>query len=160
MVALKTLPEDEAALLAAVCGEIGNNCFDHNLGQWSNSVGCWFSYQDDLKHNSVLVTVADRGQGLMNSLKRVQLDLQTEEEAIQIAFKRKISGRSPERRGNGLKFVRSVINGSDKRGLLFYSGRAKIELGGLPLLEQGSLGNNLASKQGTGTLALMGWKKL
>jgi len=30
----KTKNESMTALLVAISGEIGNNCFDHNLGQW------------------------------------------------------------------------------------------------------------------------------
>src|SRR5437870_12644495 len=36
--------EAESALLTAVVGEIGNNCFDHNLGQWRDVPGCWFGW--------------------------------------------------------------------------------------------------------------------
>jgi hypothetical protein len=40
------------------------------------------------------------------------------QEALTIAFERIVSGRRPERRGNGLKFVRSVIHAHADRGLV------------------------------------------
>ena len=44
-----------------------------------------------------------------------------------MAFNERISGRAPELRGNGLKFVKNIIR---ERGLhlAFYSGEAKAEL--------------------------------
>jgi hypothetical protein len=36
-------------------------------------------------------------------------NLSSDKEAVEIAFTKTISGRSPEQRGNGLKFVASVV---------------------------------------------------
>ena len=94
------------ALLAAIAGEIGNNAFDHNLGSWHDVPGIYFVY--DLENR--FMVIADRGQGLLATLKRVAPELQTENQAIKMAFTKVISGRSPERRGNGLKFVESVVH--------------------------------------------------
>ena len=44
-----------------------------------------------------------------------------------MAFTERISGRFPERRGNGLKFVRENVE-EKKMHLTFISGNAKIEL--------------------------------
>jgi hypothetical protein len=154
----KLLPENEAALLTAVVGEIGNNCFDHNLGQWPDLTGCWFSWIYFEEKKSLFVIVADRGQGIRNSLRRVRPDLKGEDEALQLAFEKRISGRSPEQRGNGLKFVRSVINGSDQRALLFYSGSASIGFGGCRDLEDPAIPAKMKKKQGTGTFAVVFWK--
>ena len=89
-------------LLIAVIGEIGNNSFDHNLGKWQDISGVLFSGNDRA------FLLADRGQGLRSSLSRVTSRADTDLQAIEIAFTQKISGRSPENRGNGLKFVSTV----------------------------------------------------
>ena len=36
-------------------------------------------------------------------------DIKNDQEAIEIAFTKTISGRSPEQRGNGLKFVAAAV---------------------------------------------------
>lgn len=153
--------EGEAALLVAVAGEIGNNCFDHNLGQWPGTIGCWFSWDVLKKENQLLVIIADRGRGILNSLKQIKPDLQTEKEALHIAFEQKISGRAPEKRGNGLKFVRSVINHHGQRRLLFYSGSESMEFGGLGSIEniENKMNRDRMNKEGTGTCAVLVWGK-
>lgn len=150
---VRSADESEVALLTAVTGEIGNNCYDHNLGQWRDIHGCWFQHGSDGK--TYWVVIADRGQGVFSSLKRVLPSLESEQEALEVAFQRQISGRSPERRGNGLKFVRSVINGNSFRGLLFQSGTG--------LLTFGKLGDEARSRitspgSGVGTFSLVVWR--
>lgn len=93
------------SLLSAIAGEIGNNSFDHNLGNWPDVPGVFFSY--DLKED--IIVLADRGQGILATLKRVIPELNSFDEALSVAFTETISGRMPEARGNGLKFVRSVV---------------------------------------------------
>lgn len=93
------------SLVTAVAGEIGNNSFDHNLGNWPDVTGIFFSY--DMKNSSIFL--ADRGQGILATLKRVRQELTSANEALRVAFTETISGRPAEARGNGLKFVRSVI---------------------------------------------------
>ncbi len=93
------------SLLSAVAGEIGNNSFDHNLGNWPDVIGIYFSY--DLRNSTIVL--ADRGQGILATLKRVKPELTNASEALKVAFTETISGRRPEARGNGLKFVRAVI---------------------------------------------------
>ena len=95
----------DVSLLSAVAGEIGNNSFDHNLGNWPDIVGIFFSL--DMKNNTIIL--ADRGQGILATLQRVKPELTRAREALMVAFTEVISGRRPEARGNGLKFVRSVI---------------------------------------------------
>ena len=112
-----------SAPLSACVGELGNNAFDHNLGKWKDQPGIFFVH--DLARRFIFV--ADRGQGVFSSLKRVKKDIKDEQEAIDIAFTKIISGRSPEHRGNGLKFVA----GSMKRygfSLFFQSGTGKYQI--------------------------------
>lgn len=146
---------DEASLLVAIVGETGNNCFDHNLGQWIDLPGCWFGY--DLKPTSVNVALADRGQGILSSLKTVEPDLQDEQQAIELAFSKAVSGRFPERRGNGLKFVRRIINGNLKRGLFCQSGSGKMLLGGLANQIEKELSSKTDENTARGTITLIRW---
>ncbi|TSC56581.1 MAG: hypothetical protein Greene071421_113 [Parcubacteria group bacterium Greene0714_21] len=67
------------SLVTAVAGEIGNNSYDHNLGNWP------------------------------------------------VAFTEMLSGRAPEERGNGLKFVRKVIS-QNPISLCFQTGDAELGL--------------------------------
>ena len=97
--------ESAVSLLCAVAGEIGNNSFDHNIGNWSDVTGVYFSY--NLRNRNIVL--ADRGLGILKTLKRVKPELGNAGEALKVAFTETISGRFPEARGNGLKFVRSVI---------------------------------------------------
>ena len=101
----KVTPLTTASLVTAAAGEIGNNSFDHNLGNWPDIIGILFSY--NMKNKKVVL--ADRGQGILATLKRVRPGLINAAEALKVAFTETISGRYPETRGNGLKFVRSII---------------------------------------------------
>lgn len=152
--AYKTLPEDDLALLVSIVGEVGNNCFDHNLGQWRDVIGCLFFWA---LTRPVVTVIADRGQGILNSLKRVLPSLKTEEEALQIAFEKRISGRSPEQRGNGLKFVRSIINGHEQRKLIFFSGKSHVEFGKNTGLATHLPLDKINKKEGSGTFAAIVW---
>ncbi|MBI2896521.1 MAG: hypothetical protein HYY06_23385 [Deltaproteobacteria bacterium] len=148
-------PDQEAALLVAVIGEVGNNSFDHNLGQWKDVPGCWFGGDPD--HVPPLFWIADRGVGILATLRRADPALATPHEAIEAAFARTLSGRTPERRGNGLKFVRSVINGRATRGLVCQSGGASQEFGALcaPLAEARA---RLAGIQQAGVVVVVAWR--
>lgn len=146
--------ENEIALLSAVVGELGNNCFDHNLGQWQDVSGCWFQY--GIQSNMIWTVVSDRGQGVLASLKHVLPSLSDDQSALEIAFQRRISGRGKEKRGNGLKFVRSVINGDLFRGLLYFSGQGKVLLGNLSKEAQSYIET---TQKGQGTFSLVLWNK-
>ena len=107
-------------LFLAVLGEIGNNAFDHNLGNWRHIPGIYFVV-DKEKNTAV---IADRGQGVRKTLGMVDSSITSDVQALEIAFTKQISGRAPERRGNGLKFVREVVQ-KQKWNLEFYSGTGK-----------------------------------
>jgi len=120
-----SISEDDAYVVSAISGEVGNNSFDHNLGSWPDVMGVFFCYT--INEDRVKVVLADRGQGVLKTLKAVRPDLRDNKEALRVAFTEKISGRAPENRGNGLKFVRENVK-SRKMRLEFYSGDAKAEL--------------------------------
>src|SRR3989338_6901956 len=106
-------------LIAAVCGEIGNNSYDHNLGNWPDASGVYFRPD---AHNRI-IAIADRGLGVLATLRRVKPDIRTDSEALDIAFTKTISGRGGEQRGNGLKFVKKIVQ-EKHLTLRFYSGDA------------------------------------
>ena len=113
------------SLLTSIAGEIGNNSYDHNIGQWPDIPGIFFGY--DL--NKKQIVLADRGVGILETLKKVKSELKNHKEALETAFTEVISGREPEARGNGLKYVRNVIL-KNPISLVFQTGDAKLILNG------------------------------
>ncbi|OGH88059.1 MAG: hypothetical protein A3J93_02720 [Candidatus Magasanikbacteria bacterium RIFOXYC2_FULL_42_28] len=122
-------------LITAIVGEIGNNSYDHNLGNWPDVRGIFFAY--DL--NKKQIVLADRGQGILKTLRKVRPELKNDAEALKVAFTEIISSRMPEARGNGLKFVRQVISDNNQFSIEFYSGSAKL------FIKQGSENLNIKS---------------
>lgn len=124
-IALQKIPElrHDFSFITSIVGEIGNNSFDHNLGSWPDIRGIFFAY--DL--NKRQIVLADRGQGVLATLKRARPSLLSDSEALLTAFTEKISGRAPENRGNGLKYVKKVVSDIKKDTTLklyFQSGSA------------------------------------
>ena len=117
------LSENILPLIVAITGEIGNNSFDHNLGKWPDSPGVFFGFNIVKKQ----IVLADRGIGVLSTLGRVRTELKNHTEALKVAFTEIVSGRAPEERGNGLKFVRRVIE-ENPISLFFQSGDAKLRL--------------------------------
>ncbi len=111
------------SLIAIIAGEIGDNSFAHNLGNWPDISGIFFGYNLDKKE----IVLADRGQGILKTLKKVKPELESYEQALKVAFTEIVSGRSPESRGNGLKFVREIIS-KNKISLFFQTGDAVLEM--------------------------------
>jgi len=138
--ATKTL----ASLIVAVAGEIGNNSFDHNFGNWPDVPGVFFAY-DTNKH---IVILADRGVGVRTTLLRARPDLKDDIAALSVAFTERVSGRSPEQRGNGLKFVNNVAT-KNPIGVSLQSGAAVAEIA----KQKGILKVGLADRYIRGTLA-------
>ncbi|EKD56102.1 MAG: hypothetical protein ACD_58C00297G0007 [uncultured bacterium] len=110
-----------SSLLTAVVGEIGNNSYDHNLGNWRDIPGIYFNYDFENK----IIVLADRGQGIKKTIQKVIPQIADDLKAINVAFTQTISGRAPEKRGNGLKFVSKIMQ-ENRWGLMFHSGKAKV----------------------------------
>jgi hypothetical protein len=147
------ISQNELSLIISTAGEIGNNSFDHNLGQWKDVPGCWFEFQ--LTSKFLWVLVSDRGQGIYRSLLRVLPKLKNEQEAINKAFTESISGRAPEQRGNGLKYVTQVITKTSNRGIACISGNGHIHFGNLGQKCFSALSK--VSNNNMGTITLMAW---
>jgi len=112
------------ALVISIIGEIGNNSFDHNIGNWPDIPGIFFGY--NLKERKIILI--DRGQGILTTLKRVRPRLNNHKDALKVAFTEILSGRKPEKRGNGLKYVRKIIKNNEQMHLQFQSGDAIINI--------------------------------
>jgi len=141
--------ETKQYLEAAVIGEIGNNTFDHNYifeKKFPWGVYCNVSYKQKY------IVLADYGIGVRQSLFSVLPSIGSDLEAVEIAFTKKISGRSPEQRGNGLKFVSNVIQQNNWH-LYFQSGSGvcSIDKYGLIFLEK--------TPAVTGCLAIIDFKR-
>ena len=113
------------SLIVLVAGEIGDNSFAHNLGKWPDTPGIFFGH--DIKKG--IIVLADRGLGILETLRRVRPDLPTHVKAVEVAFTEFLSGRAPEKRGNGLKLVREVAL-ANPIDLFFTSGDAEVRLKG------------------------------
>lgn len=149
------LGKDEQSLAIAVVGEIGNNSFDHNLGNWKDTPGCW--YQTQTTGGRLWICIADRGQGILKSLARVDQRITDDQTALVTAFEKILSGRAPERRGNGLKYVRNIITGKDCRGLACRSGAGMVDYGKLGVECREEL-TRFPESEGTLTLILWSLK--
>lgn len=120
---LEDTDNTSSSLISAIAGEIGNNSFDHNLGNWPDILGIYFSYSLTEKR----IILADRGLGILFTLKKVIPELISHKEALKVAFTETVSGRAPESRGNGLKFVRNIVVQNPIK-LTFQTGDAFLEL--------------------------------
>jgi hypothetical protein len=117
--------EEKVYITIAMAGEIGNNAFDHNLGSWRDVPGLFFGC--DFSSKEMKIILADRGQGVLKTLRQVKPEIANHQEALEVAFTQVISGRAPESRGNGLKFVRTNVNDLNMH-LDFFSGNAKASI--------------------------------
>lgn len=117
------IKEELAYLIYSMLGELGNNSFDHNLANWPNISGVFFAVEYDGKNGKAII--ADRGLGVLNTLRKAAPDLKNDEEALELAFTKKISSRVLENRGNGLKFVKNNIRANNLL-LKFNSGDAQV----------------------------------
>lgn len=113
------------SLIVSITGEIGDNSFAHNLGKWPDTAGIFFGYDLDKR----IIVLADRGLGILETLRHVRPELPSHVVAVQVAFTEFISGRAPEKRGNDLKLVREVIIDSPI-DLFYQSGDAEVRMKG------------------------------
>lgn len=117
------ISEEMTSLLTSVAGEVGDNSFMHNVANWQDVPGIFFAYDIGKR----FIVLADRGQGVRATLSRVRPDLKTDAEALKVGFTEIVSGRAPEKRGNGLKVVRGIAE-SSPIGLQFRSGLGVVQI--------------------------------
>lgn len=141
--------ESLSSIIVATAGEIGNNSFDHNSGYWTdrpgNSLG-WLAHDHFLS-----IAISDRGRGVPRSLLQVLPANVPKELALKTAFETVISGRQPEKRGNGLKFVKKSIESRPGSSLMCLSGGQtyRIQGAGAVTIDEGN---------SEGTLTVIRWK--
>ena len=150
--------EEDAASITAIAGELANNSFDHNLGTWRDLPGCWLEV--DIHDREVAVSIADRGQGILSSLARVRPKLKSHNEALLLAFTEQVTGREPEHRGNGLKFVIRSLNKLSVTSFFFQTGNAMLEF--IPPIDAKALKGYSKStdKEVSGVFVKMVFKKV
>lgn len=119
----KNFEANTVALFTGTIGEVGDNCFTHNAPGWVDVSGCWFEYHLDGAVFSCMI--ADRGRGILASLQAARPSLTSHRNALQVALtERGVSGRLPEQRGNGLKFVTDALSKMLSGSFLLQSGDA------------------------------------
>lgn len=122
------LNDDNAKLATAVLGELGNNVFDHNLGSWpTDVVGCFVAGQNYPIKKMIQFTIGDPGIGFLGSLKSAYPELKNDCEAIKKGLSG-YSGRIPEKRGNGLKWVQNWTLNNFSGKLAIHSGACLVEV--------------------------------
>jgi hypothetical protein len=139
--------ESLASLLTLIAGEIGDNSFAHNIGNWLDLPGVFYAY--DLKKR--IIVLADRGRGVKTTLQQVRPSIDTDIQAITVAFNEVISGRDPEKRGNGLKVIRGIVEAKEI-GLLFRSG---IAMAHVPIKKPGLVSINSTPENIRGTYSVI-----
>lgn len=113
------------SLIVLVAGEIGDNSFAHNIGKWPDTAGIFFGYNLEKR----IIVLADRGLGILETLRQVRPELSNHVAATTVAFTEFISGRAPEKRGNGLKLVREVVT-EQPIDLFYTTGDAEVRMKG------------------------------
>lgn len=150
----RLLPKAELSALLDVMARLAGNAFDHNDGHWHEAPGCWLETQ--LVGKRLWICVADRGQGVLRSLRRAHPDIPDEQAALAAAFERTISGSG--RKGEGLKKVRATVM-TGERGIACRSGRGLSE----GIVHYGKLGSECRAELARlpaspyGTIALVAW---
>lgn len=127
------------SLITLITGEIGDNSFAHNLGKWPDTAGIFFGYDLDKR----IIVLADRGLGILETLRQVRPQLKNHVDAVEVAFTEFISGRAPEKRGNGLKLVREVVL-ANPIDLFYTSGDAEVRMQGTNKVFGVTRGANMA----------------
>ncbi len=117
------IEQNLTSLVITATGEIGNNSFDHNLGKWPDVPGVFFDYNID----DGIIVLADRGLGILATLHRVRPELEKHTDALRVAFTEIVTGRAPEKRGNGLKYIMKIAK-MGMVGIKFQTGNALLEI--------------------------------
>ncbi|NCU42282.1 MAG: hypothetical protein EOM19_06225 [Candidatus Moranbacteria bacterium] len=99
---------DQSRYITTILGELGNNVFDHNWGNWSSDfTGCIILAQRyGGLHQKIQIIVADFGSGFLTSLHPAYPELNDDLSAIEKGLSG-FTGRIGEQRGNGLKMIQN-----------------------------------------------------
>lgn len=127
------LNESDAQRATALVGELGNNVFDHNLGNWPTTMsGCIIAAQHYPNTHTIEIAVGDPGVGFYGSLKAAFPEITSDIEAIKLGLAGN-TGRIGEIRGNGLKLIQQWT-------LQNFSGKVTIHSGdGLVIVDKSGM---------------------
>ncbi len=101
------LNDEDAKRALVIFGELGNNVFDHNLGNWpTNFSGSIVVAQNYPQRKRIECVIADVGVGFFGSLRAAFPILHDDLGAIQKGLEG-YTGRIGETRGNGLKTIQN-----------------------------------------------------
>lgn len=120
------LKSDDAYRATALVGELGNNVFDHNLGNWPTNIsGCIIAAQHYPTFKKIEIAVGDPGVGFYGSLKVAFPNLTNDIQAIKKGLAG-YTGRIDEERGNGLRLIQkwTIQNFSGK--VMIHSGNGLV----------------------------------
>lgn len=120
------LNQDDAARVTALIGELGNNVFDHNLGNWpTDVVGCLVAMQNYPDLHKVEIVIGDPGAGFYGSLKTAFPEISNDIEAIKKGLSGS-TGRVGEERGNGLRLIQEWTIGNFSGKVTIHSGNGLV----------------------------------
>jgi hypothetical protein len=120
------LNENDAQRATALVGELGNNVFDHNLGNWPTKVsGCIITAQRYPNTKSIEIAVGDPGVGFYGSLKAAFPNVRNDIEAIKLGLAGN-TGRIGEIRGNGLKLIQQWTLQNFSGKVMIHSGNGLV----------------------------------
>lgn len=122
------LNENDAKLITAIVAELGNNVFDHNLGNWPTDIGgCFIAAQNYPNKKMMEFTIGDPGIGFFGSLKARFPQINSDIEAIELGLAGN-TGRIDEKRGNGLKFIQGWTINNFSGTIYIHSGSGKVKI--------------------------------
>ena len=130
-------------LLLQVKLEITHLCTTLGIGRMYRVYFC-------LRYVKRVIVLADRGRGVKATLQHVCPAIHNDTVALHVAFTEIISGRYPEKRGNGLKVVRRIAE-KERIGLSFHSGIGLVTIPKAP----GSMHIAMADQNVRGTFAVI-----
>ena len=98
------LTESDAQRATALVGELGNNVFDHNLGNWPTNVsGCIIAAQHYPDIHTIEIVVGDPGVGFYGSLKTAFPNISNDIEAIKLG----LAGNTGSSRRNKREWIKT-----------------------------------------------------
>lgn len=122
------LNDEDARRALVIFGELGNNVFDHNLGNWpTNFSGSIVVAQNYPAKKRIECVIADVGVGFFGSLRAAFPDLHSDLEAIQKGLEG-YTGRIGETRGNGLKTIQNWTINNFHGILNIHSGKGLVQV--------------------------------
>ncbi len=122
------LNDEDAKRALVIFGELGNNVFDHNLGNWpTNFSGSIVVAQNYPQLKRIECVIADAGVGFLGSLRAAFPTLRNNLEAIQKGLEGS-TGRIGETRGNGLKTIQNWTINNFHGILNIHSGNGLVQV--------------------------------